>query len=107
MTAKAAKRQGPPLAVRFNETDLAALNKAAAALGVSRNSLVVRGAKLFASMALSAANAVSADNAALDPVLTDLNSTAGDGQGRQGPEGKEGKSAPVSSVSRAPRGKLG
>jgi uncharacterized protein (DUF1778 family) len=101
------KRQRSPLAVRFNETDLAALNQAAAALGVSRNSLVVNGARLFVSMALSAANAVSADNAALPPVLTDLNSTAGDGQGRQGPEGKEGKSAPDSPNSHAPRVSLG
>lgn len=87
----AAKRQGPPLAVRFNEADLAEINKAAQALGRTRNSLVVEGAKLFARMALSASNAVSADNAVPRPVLTGLNSTAGDGQDGQGPEGKGDK----------------
>lgn len=87
----AKQKQGNPLGVRFNEADLAEINKAAQALGRTRNSLVVEGAKLFARMALSASNAVSADNAAPDPVLADLTSTAGDGQGGQGARRAGGK----------------
>lgn len=98
-----AKKQRTPLAVRFNEKDLEALNKAAAALGRSRNSLVVEGARLFASMALSASNGVSADNAALRPVLNDLNASAAGGQSIQGPEGEKGKLAPAKSNEHATR----
>lgn len=87
----AAKRQGPPLAVRFSDTDLEALNQAAALTGRSRNSLVVEGARIFARMALSAAHAVSADNADPRSVLAALNSTAGAGQSGQDPEGEGDK----------------
>lgn len=97
------KKQGPPLAVRFNDKDLAALNKAAAVTGRTRNSLVVEGARLFALMALSASNGVSADNAALHPVLNESNASAAGDRGIQGPEGEEGKLAPAKINGHAPR----
>ncbi len=85
----AERKQGNPLAVRFSEADLAALNKAAALTGRSRNSLVVEGARLLVGLALSAANKVSADNAAPEPVLTDSNDSAGGRRGRRNrPEGR-------------------
>lgn len=102
-----AMRQDYPKSLRVSPADWELFTKAAKASGRTRNGLIIEASRLFASMALSAANGVSADNATLHPVLTDLDSTAGDGQGGQGPEGKEGKSAPVSSTSHAPRGKLG
>lgn len=86
-----AKTQIKPLGVRFNEKDLAALNKAAALTGRSRNSLVVEGARLYALMALSASNAVSADNADPRSVLADLTNRKASGQGGQDPEGEGDK----------------
>ena len=102
-----AMKQDYPKSLRVNAEDWELFTRAAKVSGKTRNGLIIEAAKMFASMALSAANAVSADNAALPPVLTDLNSTAGDGQGRQGREAKEGKSAPDRQNSRAQRGNLG
>lgn len=100
-------KQDYPKSLRVNAADWELFTRAAKVSGKTRNGLIVEAARLMSQMALSAANAVSADNAALPPVLTDLNSTAGDGQGRQGPEGKEGKSASDSTKAHAPRGSLG